>query len=333
LFPNICIEADLVKKMDRDRIDALARESGFPPEPLEKVIRLGEVAALVARHPLLSRVLSLKGGTALNLFGGAPPRLSVDLDFNYVGVLDREAMLAERPNVERAMEAIARESKYRIQWSKEEDAGRKIFLNYVGASGSGHRIEVDINFSQRLPLSPLRTGAMWQPGDLSRPEVQLCGFPEIAAGKICAMLDRYRPRDLFDVARLPSLGEPFWSSSSFKKLVIAFTGTLDHPLHTYGRARLERVRAVDIAAELNPMIGGQEKVERDSLIDQAWLAVEPIMVLDDTERGFVDRLQVGELCLDLLVADEPELRERLEKWPPLQWKALNARKARPKRQG
>lgn len=174
---------------------------------------------------------------------------------------------------------------------------------------------------------------MWQPGDLNRPEVQLCGFPEIAAGKICAMLDRYRPRDLFDVARLPSLGEPFWSSSSFKKLVVAFTGILDHPLHTYGRARLERVRALDIAAELIPMIGGQEKLERDILIDQAWQAVAPIVVLDDTEREFVDRLQVGELRLDLLVPGESELRNRLEKWPPLQWKALNARKARPPRRG
>ena len=56
--------------MDRDRISALSTESGFPPGPLEKVIRLGEVAASVARHPLLSRVLALEGGTALNLFDG-----------------------------------------------------------------------------------------------------------------------------------------------------------------------------------------------------------------------------------------------------------------------
>jgi len=319
--------------MDRDRIEALTRESDFPSGPLEKVIRLGEVTTLVVRHPLLSRVLALKGGTALNLFGGSPPRLSVDLDFNYVGALDREAMVAERPDVERAMEAIARELKYRIQWSREAQAGRKIFLNYSGASGSDDRIEVDINFAQRLPLSPLRTEAMWQPGDLSRPDVQLCGLPEIAAGKICAMLDRYRPRDLFDVARLPSLGEPFWSSSAFKKLVVAFTGTLDHPLHTYGRARLERVRALDIAAELIPMIGGQAKVERDSLIDQAWQAVAPILVLDDSEREFVDRLQVGELRLNRLIPDDPERQELLEKWPPLQWKVLNARKARPPRRG
>ena len=103
MFPSICSETDAVRTMDRDRIRDLAAKSDFLQESLEKVISLGEVAALVARHPLLSRVLALKGGTALNLFGGPPPRLSVDLDFNYIGALDRQAMLQERPDVERGL--------------------------------------------------------------------------------------------------------------------------------------------------------------------------------------------------------------------------------------
>lgn len=319
--------------VDRDRIARLAADSGFPQEPLEKVIRLAEMAALVSRHPLLSRVLALKGGTALNLFDGPPPRLSVDLDFNYVGALGRQEMLDERPDVERAVEAIARELKYTIQWSREEHAGRKVFLNYNNASGGRDRIEIDLNFAHRLPLAPLRTAVMWEPAGVNRPAVQLCGLEEIAAGKICALLDRHRPRDLFDVARLPGTGAQFWNDPSFRKLVVAFTGTLDHALHTYGRERLERLRDVDITAELLPMIGGQAAVEREDLIDRAWKAVAPILMLDESEREFVDRLQVGEVRLDLLFPGDSEMRERLERWPPLQWKALNARKPRPPRRG
>lgn len=59
------------------------------------MIRLGEFAADVGRHPLLSRVLPLKGGTALNLMFGLPARLSVDLDFNYIGQVDRAGMLRQ----------------------------------------------------------------------------------------------------------------------------------------------------------------------------------------------------------------------------------------------
>ncbi len=112
--------------------------------------------------------------------------------------------------------------------------------------------------------------------------------------------------------------------------MVAFTGTLDHPLHAYGRERMERVRAIDIEAELVPMLGGQVKIDRGELIDSAWSAVAPLLDLDDSEREFVDRLQVGDLRLDLLVPEDAEMRERLGKWPPLQWKVLNARKPRPR---
>jgi hypothetical protein len=40
---------------------------GFQTAALEKVVRLGELAVDVARHPLLGLALALKGGTALDL--------------------------------------------------------------------------------------------------------------------------------------------------------------------------------------------------------------------------------------------------------------------------
>jgi len=83
-------------------LERCAAETGFQIIPLEKVVRLGEVAADVSRHPLLGEALALKGGTALNLCFGPPQRLSVDLDFNYIAHLERERMLADRPRVERA---------------------------------------------------------------------------------------------------------------------------------------------------------------------------------------------------------------------------------------
>jgi len=92
--------------LSAEHIEGLAAETGFRSETLEKVIRLGEFAADVGRHPLLSRVLALKGGTALNLMFGSPARLSVDLDFNYIGQEARAGMQADRPEVERAIVII-----------------------------------------------------------------------------------------------------------------------------------------------------------------------------------------------------------------------------------
>ena len=91
--------------MNRSRawFDSAARETGHRADTLEKVVRLGELAGEVARHPLLGSVLALKGGTALNLCFGPPRRLSVDLDFNFVGSEDRDEMLERRPLVEKVV--------------------------------------------------------------------------------------------------------------------------------------------------------------------------------------------------------------------------------------
>lgn len=60
-------------------LELCSAQTGYAISPLEKVVRLGEIAADIARHPFLGKVLALKGGTALNLCLGQPRRLSVDL--------------------------------------------------------------------------------------------------------------------------------------------------------------------------------------------------------------------------------------------------------------
>lgn len=64
--------------------------TGFRPEVLEKVIHLLNLLTVFQRHPALSTRLALKGGTALNLFCFDLPRLSVDIDLNYMGCVLRE---------------------------------------------------------------------------------------------------------------------------------------------------------------------------------------------------------------------------------------------------
>ena len=68
----------------------------------------------------------LKGGTALNLFFFDLPRLSVDIDLNYIGQLDRQEMLLERPEVEKALEAIFQREGLSIRPYPRETCRRKM---------------------------------------------------------------------------------------------------------------------------------------------------------------------------------------------------------------
>src|SRR3989442_4914000 len=204
-------------KPSLERLVALAATTGFRVETLEKAIRLGDIVADVGRHPLLSPALALKGGSALNLCFGEPRRLSVDLDFNYVASVDRGRMVEDRPEIERAIETIASGQGYRVQRSHGEHAGRKFFLGYAGAQGTADRIEVDLNFLFRLPLHGLVRASLWQPGDLERPAVTIVGLEELSAGKLCALLDRLAPRDLFDVCALPRIARTVWRTRRFRR--------------------------------------------------------------------------------------------------------------------
>ena len=100
-------------------LERCAAETGFQVTPLEKVVRLAELAANMARHPFLGKALALKGGTALNFSFSPPGRLSVDLDYNYIGEVERAKMLEERPRVEEAVVELARRQGYRVQPSAE----------------------------------------------------------------------------------------------------------------------------------------------------------------------------------------------------------------------
>ena len=313
-----------------ERLDALAAETGFQPQALEKVIRLGEVAADIARHPLLSRALALKGGTALNLLRGAPGRLSVDLDFNYIGQAGRAGMQQARPRVEHALEAIGTGQGYRIQRSRDAHAGRKLYLAYTNASGTADRIEVDLNFLHRTPLGGIATHELWQPPGIDRPVIAIVPMEELIAGKLHAALDRCMPRDLFDVMRLPGLAGEVWETTRMRRIHVALAATLPHPLYDYASDRFDRVNERQVREQLLPMLQVDQPPTADALKADAWRVMAPLVDLSEAEREYIDCVHAGELRPELLFPDDETLVARLHEHPALQWKLDNVKRNRPR---
>lgn len=73
-----------------------AEELGFVRDTLEKVTRLADVLEYLNTNPILKESLALKGGTAINLTIFNLPRLSVDIDMDYLVNNSREEMLEQR---------------------------------------------------------------------------------------------------------------------------------------------------------------------------------------------------------------------------------------------
>lgn len=315
-------------------LSSLAGATGFRPDTLEKVLRLGRVLDQIGRHPFLGERLALKGGTALNLFFGARvPRLSVDLDFNYVRPVERDEMLREQPEVERALGLVAEGDGYRLQWGAQEHAGRKIYLQYRNAFGTSDRIEVDVNYLHRVPLQPVHEQDGWTPDPDFPCRARLVGLEEILAGKLLALVDRGAPRDLYDAAGLAAGRWPH-DEARLRRLFVILSAGLDRPLPTYEIPHRRSLSHAELEEALVPVLRGGERPRRETLT----AAVAPIMTalatLSDDEKAYVERIQWGEFQPELVAGDEPELLERVRCHPTLLWKAENGRRRRrPGREG
>jgi len=307
-------------------LERCSAQTGYTVSPLEKVVRLGDFAGDITRHPYLSHVLALKGGTALNLCFGQPRRLSVDLDFNYTGHGDREEMLAERPRVEQAVRELAKRKGYRVQQSADAFAGRKIYLIYRSVLGPEDRIELDINYLFRVPIAGVAHSELWQPGELDRPQARTVSLQEIVVGKMLAMLDRGAARDVWDLANLPQPAKDVMLLPSFRPWFIALSAVLNHPLPTYTQERLEGLlsdRAV--AEQLAPLLAVDAPPRAQDLIREAWAVISDFTTLRPNEADYIASIECGELRPELLFADDEETAQRVARHPAILWKVSNVR--------
>lgn len=65
-------------------LDAYVEQTGFLKNTLEKVFRLLDVLSTLKSNPVTKGAFVLKGGTALNLFILDFPRVSIDIDLDYI---------------------------------------------------------------------------------------------------------------------------------------------------------------------------------------------------------------------------------------------------------
>jgi predicted nucleotidyltransferase component of viral defense system len=248
-------------KFDAAQITKVARETGFPADNLEKVLRLRELLTELHKHPFLSGKLVLKGGTALNLFYLDLARLSVDIDLNYIAHVDREATLRERPEITRAVEQVATGLGYKLQNGVDEYALREWFLNYQNHTGKPDRIQIEINFLMRAcALVPKVLAAAALAGAPS------CQFfiletEELFGGKIKAMVDRRHPRDLYDLFRFTKKDLKH-NPEILRKVAVLFASTMDRDFRTYTMDRSRNAEGRLAASRYGPRPQARSRVPR-----------------------------------------------------------------------
>jgi predicted nucleotidyltransferase component of viral defense system len=242
------------------RIRRLATESGYREEIVEKVLYLEAILRQLARHPDLEQAWALKGGTALNLFLLDVPRLSIDIDINYVGQGGVDAMRAARPAFEPALVACCEREDCTVRRAPTEHAGGKFRLRYTAAAGGTGALEIDVNFLLRRPLLAIERRAPRFPPDAGDDTIPLLALEEIAAGKFTALLARRAPRDAFDADRLLELAPDLLERPGFRLAFLVHAAGGREDVRRL-RPGAEVVSAPEVRRELLPLL----RVEHTSL--------------------------------------------------------------------
>ena len=312
-----------------DKLVTEAEATGFRPDLLEKVAHLLGLLDAIQSHPFLKGKLVLKGGTALNLFVFDVPRLSVDIDLNYVGAEDRDGMLSERPEVEQAVQAVFAREGFAVRRMPEEHAGGKWSLRYASASSQGGNLEVDINFMFRVPLWPVRACDSHRVGAWQATGIPVLDRHELAAGKLVALLARRQVRDLFDshrILRMDGLdphhlrtGFVVYGAMNKKDWRTVSADDVDFDPMDLARRLVPTLRVNAVGVQAEPAEYGER------LVRECREGLSAVLPFTDPERTFLDLLlERGEIVPKLLTADEP-LQGRIQHQPLLKWKALNVR--------
>ena len=317
------------------KLQRIAAATGYQTSTVEKGLRLLDLLVEINRHPLLTGRLALKGGTALNVFHLDYDRLSVDIDLNYIGALDKAIMQCERPHVDAAINQLLASQGYSVRRQPEEYAGGKWSTRFNSALGGNATLEVDISYMDRQPLF----------GAVRMQSSNLCGtqasdilvldIHEIVAGKLVALFERCAPRDLFDARRILSIQGLNWGR--IKTAVLAI-----------GASHRPDWRHVSTNAIVNPDESSEKLkycLPRDYFAENggvdAWINESVAMCrknlgflcnLSTNEQAFLDGvLDRGEINTTLLDTDD-ETQSRISNMPMLAWKALHVRSLRERTQ-
>jgi predicted nucleotidyltransferase component of viral defense system len=311
------------------QLTALAAASGHHLEPLEKVLRLIDLLNALRAHPFLGPRLALKGGTALNLFIFDLPRLSVDIDLNYIGAADRETMLAERSLLEKALRAVCARQRLDVDVEATRPENLAWRLAYTRSNGQRGKLKLDLNFLLRVPLWPTQRMDSWDVGGYRAESITVLDTYELAAGKLAAAFSREKSRDLFDLRAL--LAPDNLDVKRLRLGFVAYGGMNRIDWRSIAVDKLSTT-AADIQKELIPMLRknlaptpsarGKWTAE---LVDNCRALASSLLPLSAEEHDFLTLLnERGELQPDILTPD-PQMQGRLAVHPMLLWKQANVR--------
>lgn len=307
------------------RIQEAAKAAGYRPEIYEKAARLMDYLAGVDEHPHLKTRLTLRGGTAINLFMADAPRMSVDADLNYIGAEDAGAMKADRPTVEKALRDVGENLGYEWRTMKQPYALDQFGLTYKNVHGQKDTLKVETNYLMRVPFIPPERRPAKTLLDDVKCEFTVAGADEVYAGKVKALVERCAPRDLFDADRLIQVGA-LRADPRQRRLIVAhlaMVSTANIDVRSATPSKVPWPGEAALRGGLRPMLRTDVVVEFAKMRSRVEPLLEGLFRYGAPEATFLRDVAAGTVNGKTLCPDDQDLAGRIDRHPAIRWRANN----------
>lgn len=311
--------------IDRNYLGKLANENGFIRDTFEKVVRLVEILEYINTHPNLKDHLGLKGGTAINLFIFDLPRLSVDIDLDYMMNNSKDEMLIDREIINKTINEYMISQGYVLNLkTRNHHSLDSMIFDYKNIVGNKDNIKIEINYSLRSHIFDSEAKLIINRNLIQENKILILSDIEIFGSKINALLNRAAARDLYDVRNM-ILNSCFQDidKEKLRKCIVFYAAISAKDKNSINKnfdtSRIDLITARKIRTDLKPVITTKDDFELESAKRIVKKFIDDLMTVTLDEKEFMDLFEKGEYRPELLFS-EARIRERLINHPMALWK-------------
>jgi predicted nucleotidyltransferase component of viral defense system len=307
---------------NKNELGKTANKYGFVRDTFEKVLRLKEILFYCNTNSFLSEHLVLKGGTAINMLIFDLPRLSVDIDMDFIPNVTKEEMMDARTKISSIIKDYLSIEGYRLSPASRFSFSLDSFLcQYTNSAGNLDTVKIEINYSLRAHIfKPIMANHSVKAFKDAFPMKTL--YPlELFAAKTNALLSRAAARDLYDFTNMISFGligdneKPL-----FRKCVIFYnTISQETTITTFDTSEIDTLTFHIIKRDLLPMIRGTQFFDFEKRKIEAKSFIESLMHLTPNEIAYIESFQQHIYRPELLFDDE-EIVQNIQQHPMALWK-------------
>lgn len=311
-------------KYSRKEVLKIANDNDFLTNNTEKVLRLCQILAFINKSGF-GEYLSLKGGTAINVFLLDLIRLSVDIDFDFSANLSKEEVAPVREEIKKEILSFMANEGYSLSGkSKFVHTLDSFVFSYNATAGSGDVLKIEINYSDRVHVFDLTKDAtLTKLGE--QVEILRLSNDEVVGSKMNALIVRTTPRDLYDVYNI--LKSNVSNIAIARKVAIFYVALgSDIPLD-FSKAVsecLDRIALINynkLKKTLIPVLRKSEKTDVEEMKSFVSQKIRELFKLDEAEKEFIGKFNNGVFDYKLLFG-EIETND-LSKHPMVIWKINN----------